>query len=203
MIYIIENTDKLGEDFLAAALPKLSLQRLQRIDSLKILSDKINSAVVYLLLRYALKKEYGITDAPELTYGNHEKPYLKDYPDIFFNFSHCRNACTCIVSNQETAADIADIRKISPRTASYFCSPEELQQAALADNRDVFLNHLWSMKECFSKLDGSGLYMNYKSIDTKEYAKLLTIEKERYCAAYYADKATEIQYLSTDELFAK
>ena len=98
MIYILENTDTLGEDFLKAAVPLLSLQRLKKIDSMRIGSDKINSAAVYLMLRFALKEQYGMSEKTEFLYGEHGKPYLKDTVNIYFNLSHCRNACACIVA---------------------------------------------------------------------------------------------------------
>ena len=54
MLYIIENTDKLTKDFIEKAVPQLSLQRLRRLDELKIESDRTNCAACYLLLKKAL-----------------------------------------------------------------------------------------------------------------------------------------------------
>ncbi len=200
MIYITENTDKLGDEFLFSAMNGLSLQRMQKTDSLRIFSDKINSVVVYLMLRYALKKEYDINEKPEFIFGKNQKPYLKDYPQIFFNLSHCRNACTCIVSDKETAADISDFRTISHNTAKYFCSQKELTQACNSEDRNEFLVKLWTKKECLSKLDGSGLYLDYKKICSEDYSNLLLVSNERYFAAYYSEKNTPVVNLTSDEL---
>ena len=76
MLYILENTDKLGADFLDEALHLLSLQRIRKIDRLRNLSDRISGAAVYLMLRYALKKEYGINDIVVFDFGQHCKPFL-------------------------------------------------------------------------------------------------------------------------------
>ena len=200
MIYLLENTDSLGEDFISSAIDGLSLQRLKRLDTLRIESDKINCAAVYLMLRYALKAEYGITEAQDFTFGKNGKPYLKDKNGIFFSMSHCRNACACVVADKETAADIADLRRISDRTAKYFCTDEELRVANESKNKDEELVRLWAMKECYSKLDGSGLHMNYKEIGDKETSDLRIIRGERYYAAFCTDSKEEPVYLTPEKI---
>ena len=79
MVYILENTDSLTEDFLEKANSLLTLQRLQKNDTLRITSDKINSTAVYLLLRYGLKMEYDISEPPVFETGFNGKPYPDAY----------------------------------------------------------------------------------------------------------------------------
>lgn len=200
MIYILENTDKLDENFLSQSVQFLSLQRLKKIDDLKIMSDKINSASVYLLLRYAMKKEYGIDKPVEFTFGKHSKPYLAEYPELYFNFSHCRNSCACITSPKETAVDIADMRKISLRTASYFCSKEEFEYISRLEDPSPELIKLWSMKECYSKLDGSGLYLDFKEITGEKLSGINVIKRERYYCSYYGNNEDKAVILSPEIL---
>lgn len=203
MLYIFENTDKLKEDFINRAIPYLSLQRLRKIDDLRMMSDKVNSAAVFLMLRYALKKEYGIDEAPEFIFKKNEKPYISGRDDIFFNLSHSRNSCACIISDTETAVDISDLREISERTAKFFCAPEEYERAASSVNRCSELVRLWTIKECYSKYDGRGLRMNYLLIGDKEKENIHTIYGERYVAAYYAEKETETIYVDAGTLLGE
>lgn len=200
MIYILENTDLLGDRFIDSAIDGLNLQRLKKLDTLRITSDKVNCAAVYLMLRYALKSEYGITYAPEFTYGKNGKPYIKDINGIFFNMSHCRNACACIVSQSETAVDIADLRRISERTAKYFCTDEELKKADSSENKYHELVRLWAAKECYSKIDGSGLQMNYRSIGEKETSVLNFWRGERYVAAFCGESKDKPIFLTTEKI---
>lgn len=200
MIYILENTHTLGEDFLKAAVPLLSLQRLKKIDSMRISSDKINSAAVYLMLRFALKEQYGISEKPEFIYGEHGKPYLKDTKQIYFSLSHCRNACACIVSEKETAIDITDTRKISLRTAAYFCSKSELEYIDSLSEKNNELVKLWSAKECYSKLDGSGLSTNFKKIGKEQLKDIHIIKGEKYYLAYHSEKEEAAQKLLPSNL---
>lgn len=45
--------------------------------------------IFYLLLRYGLRKEYGINENVVLSEGSCGKPYLSNYPFVHFNLSHC------------------------------------------------------------------------------------------------------------------
>lgn len=195
MVYILEDTDMLDEKFVASSYKLLSLQRLQKIDSLKKSAARVNSAVVYLLLRYALKNEYDINTSPEFVFGKNGKPYLKDNKDIFFNLSHSRNSCACIISDKETAVDIAEFRKISMNTAKYYCSPTELSIIKNIDDpseQNKILVRIWSIKECYSKIDGSGLSMNFKAVESEKLTNINVLNGERYYAAYYSETKQNI-----------
>ncbi len=195
MVYILEDTDMLDEKFIASSYNHLSLQRLQKLDSLKKSSARVDAAAVYLLLRYALKNEYGIDSAPEFIFKKNGKPYLRDNEKIFFNLSHSRNSCACILSDNETAVDIAEFRKISMNTAKYYCSPAELELIQSIEDqteRNRELVRLWAIKECYSKIDGSGLSMNFKTVESKKLDSIHIINGERYYAAYHSDKKQKL-----------
>ena len=200
MVYILENTDSLTEDFLEKANSLLSLQRLQKNDTLRITSDKINSAAVYLLLRYGLKMEYDISEPPVFETGSNGKPYLRDNKEIFFNLSHCRNSCACIISDSETAIDIADCRRISDNTAKYFCTPEQLIAAHKSDDKARALVRLWAIKECHSKISGAGLGMDFRKITEEEMNRITVIENERYYTAYYSRKPMKVKKVMLSNL---
>ena len=200
MFYIVENTEQLGETFIQKAVPGLSIQRLEKMEKFRRLPDRVNSAVVYLLLRYALIKEHGITDKPDFIFGNHEKPYLSAFPDIFFGLSHCRNSCACMIDKTETAADITDFRKISIKNARYFCSEQELQNLEITVHPEKEVIRLWTMKECFAKADGSGLYANFKTIGSQQYQYVQLTETEQYIAACYAPVKTDVITITDPEI---
>ncbi len=195
MLYILEDTDKLDEEFIASSYNHLSLQRLRKLDSLKKSSARVNAAAVYLLLRYALKNEYNIDTAPDFIFKKNGKPYLKNNREIFFNLSHSRNSCACIVSDSETAVDIAEFRRVSMNTAKYYCSPTEFAMIESIEDqaeRDRELIRIWSIKECCSKIDGSGLSMNFKSVESKKLDKIHVIKGERYYASYYSKECQKL-----------
>ena len=202
MLYILENTDKLGADFLDEALHLLSLQRIRKIDRLRNLSDRISGAAVYLMLRYALKKEYGINDIVVFDFGQHCKPFLSGQSGIHFNLSHCCNSCSCIVSDSETATDISDIRHISLRTAKYFCSSDELDHASVLEDPTDELVRLWTRKECLSKLDGSGLYTDIKTLTKDKMGNICTLRTNNYYCSYYSTTGEQTpRIITVAELF--
>lgn len=202
MIYLLENTDLLDEDFLFRAIPLLSLQRKQKLDLLAMNSGKISSAAVFLLLRYALCREYGITEPPELRIEQNGKPYLSERDDIFLNLSHSRNSCVCIISEKETAVDITDKRRISMATAKHFCSRNELDSLVNTADSNTELVRLWSQKECYSKLSGKGLSLDFKNIGPEQYRNIHCIDTPRYVLAYYSEKEETINTVNAADLLS-
>ncbi len=204
MLYIYENTDKETIDIFNKSLPYLSSQRREKAMCCKSLSDKINSCVAFLLLRYALFTEYSITEPPVFDYIENEKPVLKDYPEIHFNISHCKNSAVCIVSEHNTAVDISDFRSVKPSVIRRVCSAEE--QELLNSSNDIARDfiRLWTRKECLAKLSGKGLRHDMSKLtdSVPEMENVRTLCCERYILSYYTRSAeTDIIKLSKDELF--
>ena len=90
-VYILKNENP------EALLPLMSEQRLEKISDITAKGVRTEKICSYALLRYALFKNYGIEEAPVFSYGEREKPYLSDYPHIFFSLSQnnpkCGNKC--------------------------------------------------------------------------------------------------------------
>ena len=185
MIYIFENTKDFDENFIEQAFPLLSSERQKKINSYKILSNKIDGCVAFLLLRYALKNEYNISETPEFIFNEYGKPFLKNHNDIYFNISHCKNAVVCAVSDKNVAIDIMDYRKIHNGVIKRVCSDNEKTMLSISQNKDKDFIKLWTMKECYSKLIGKGLSMDFSKItsDIPECKKFIYIQSENYILA--------------------
>ena len=139
----------------------LGEQRYEYCRQMKSAKAGLSSAFAFLLLRYALKKHSGITEIPELVIGEHGKPYLKDYPEIFFNMSHSDTRVICAVSDSPVGVDIQDIRKITPSAAKKFLTDEELKSCDLSDISG--LCRIWCIKESYGKLTGKGFAEGFGS----------------------------------------
>ena len=59
------------------------------------------------LLAEALKREYRIQVLPRIERTENGKPYFADYPEIHFNYSHCKNAVVCAVQLTRAARGAA------------------------------------------------------------------------------------------------
>ena len=103
MIYLDTHTEALDID---RALMDVSPQRREAALRYVKASDRRQSLAAYLLLCRALKEEYGITEPPVFDFGPHGKPFLKDYPSIHFNLSHCPGAALCVIAPAPVGCDI-------------------------------------------------------------------------------------------------
>ena len=203
MIYIMEDTDRLDENFLAKAEPLLSEQRIQKIREYAVPSDKINAAAVYLLLRYGLKTEYQMTEKPVFDFISRGKPCLSPAESgIYFNLSHCGNAAVCIISDENTAIDVMELRKVRSSVIRRTCSMEERQQLSMSNEPERDFIKLWTRKECFSKLDGRGLLMDFSKIneDLPEMKHIHSLDFGEYIISYYSQKPMEISYVGIQNL---
>lgn len=122
--------------------------------------DRRLSAAVYLLLAEALRVHYGIASPPRLAYAPGGKPYLADYPDIHFNFSHCAKAAVCAVADHPVGIDVETLARAHPAVAQRVLSPAEFAAVQNAAEPDVAFVRLWTQKESLIKLRGAGLEDN-------------------------------------------
>lgn len=161
-IYILKNEN--SENL----LPFMSEQRLEKINDItseKVREEKICS---FALLRYALFMEYGVTEPPIFTFGEREKPYLANYPEIFFSLSHAGGYSACAVSDLEIGIDLQDYRPMKENISCKICTKREIHQvyANEADGPSFSTCRLWCMKESYGKLTGKGFAEGFDTIET-------------------------------------
>ena len=177
MLYL--NDDIAGFNF-EAALPLLSEQRRQQALKFRHEQGRKTCAMAYLLLCQALRQEYGITELPVFEYGEHGKPFIVGHPDIHFNFSHCREAVICVVSNRPVGVDVESIREYRDSLVRYTMNDQEVQQIERAERPDVEFIRLWTMKEAVLKLSGRGIVDDLKHVltDTKTSELTTVVDPE-------------------------
>ncbi len=84
------------------------------------------------------------------------KPFLPSSP-LFVSFSHSAGHAAAAVADAPIGIDLQRIRRISDNVLKRFYSPEERLwiDAGEASERSV---RLWTMKEAYGKLLGTGIY---------------------------------------------
>jgi len=138
--------------------------------------DRKNCILSYFLLQYALFKNYGIC-AFTLSNGVNGKPYLSDYPHIHFNSSHCDYGCICAIADSPIGIDIQEIRPFSWSIANRCCSVEEKQLLRNSADPAAEFTKIWTMKESYLKMKGTGITVDLCSIDTTKLRdKIKTFE---------------------------
>lgn len=97
----------------------------------------------YALLCRALHELYGLEDLPQLSYGEHGKPYFASHPDVHFSLSHTRGAALLAVHNEPIGADIECLRPVSGAMRTRFHA---------ANDADFW--RLWGQRESRCKRAG-------------------------------------------------
>ena len=131
MMYV---DDHLWDFDLATALQEISAQRREQALRYRHELGQRQCVLAYLLLKRALREEFGIADNPVFVYGEHGKPVLADYPDIHFSLSHCREAVTCAVSSRPVGIDVESVRPLKESLVRYTMSETEQQKIFGAEN---------------------------------------------------------------------
>ena len=165
MLYIrtdIESIDLVG------VMTELSEQRRKRVEAMRCEHDRRQSIAAYLLLREALRKEYDIGYAPVFGYYDGGKPFISDRPDICFSLSHCRNGVACVLAEEPVGVDIESIRPYKPELARRVLNDAELAEVDESDRPDIEFIRLWTMKESYLKMTGSGIRSDLKQVPLSE-----------------------------------
>lgn len=176
MLLIDDNIENLD---LVKAIDQLSQQRREYISRFTNEADKRASTAAYLLLCKCLSLKHGINHPPILEYGEHGKPFLRDYPHIHFNFSHCRTAAVCAISEAPIGVDIESIRSYNRRLAMRTMNEKEFSLIETSAQPDVAFTRLWTQKEAIAKLSGRGLYNIKELIDNFNGTIKTTVNSEK------------------------
>lgn len=139
---------------LIASLPKWRRDKALRFQHLQ---GRRECAVGYIELLRGLRLRFCIGGMPAFAYNEHDKPYLKEHPDIHFSISHCKEAVGCFVSDRPCGLDIEGIRKAKDSLVNYTMSPKETNIIFSSPFPDITFTRLWTQKEAVLKLLGTGL----------------------------------------------
>ncbi len=156
--------------------------------------DRISCVMAFCLLEYALVSEsprllgrhmslgeWLSDNRLSLAHNSFGKPYLKEYPQIHFNLSHCDRGCACVLADSEAGVDIQDGRSITRAMMCRVCHPDELAYLAAADNPTKEFIRLWAMKEAWVKMEGTGISVPLNQVDTMTLGdRIRVLECDKY-----------------------
>lgn len=117
------------------------------------------------LLLEALYFEYNITELPEIAREKHGKPYFPEYPQICFNYSHCRKGVLCGISERPIGVDAETLRPFRESLAKRVCHPQEWALLQKAENQERLFMKLWVCKEALGKYTGRGVFAQPQQTD--------------------------------------
>ena len=186
-IYLYDDMVSLKDDFIAENLINLPKFRQEQCNRFRQYHDKRNCILAYTLLMQGLKEQYGITDPISFVYNEYGKPYLYEYPHIFFNISHCKSGVVCALAEIEIGIDIQCIRPFDWKVAQRVCSKSELLLLKEADNPEHLFCKLWTRKEAYAKSTGVCLSSVFQTDFTNfEKVGFETWEEDDYCISFFS-----------------
>lgn len=112
MLWLLENLETVTFEALEPLLPRISESRRARVLSMKQEQARVQSVLAELLLRHALREEYGLAELPKIETGKKGKPFFPDHPDVHFNLSHCKTAVACALDSAPVGVDVQELRPL-------------------------------------------------------------------------------------------
>ena len=146
-LFFLDCSPLLDQLELDRALPLLDESRRNKVNRFPLAEKKAQCAAVGLLLRH-------LFGDVAYRYGENGKPYLANRTDLFFNVSHSGNYVVCAISDTDIGVDIEVGSAIRPAVMRRCFNTMEQEWI---DNDSKHFIRLWTMKEAYMKLVGSGL----------------------------------------------
>lgn len=156
--YLFTKPQSLGQEFIDKCICFFPDWRKEQMLSFKFLQGQIENAVSYLLLVKALKDLALFNGMPRFEYNEYGKPFLQNYPGLFFSLSHCKNGIACVLSDKNVGIDIEAVeRKTDERLIRYACCDRECREIfSSSDPAQTFMEY-WTKKEALVKYLGTGI----------------------------------------------
>ena len=140
------------------ALAALPTWRLAEVTRYRREVDRRVRVVAHRLLRQLLDEEFGLNlDSLRVARTEQGKPFFPDYPDVHFNISHCDVAVACAVATSPVGIDVEMVTELDMDVARRVLNDDELHKVLAVPRPDVAFTRLWTIKESYLKMLGTGL----------------------------------------------
>lgn len=130
--------------------------RIEKALAYKQEKDKITSVLAFLLLRFALFKEYNTVSMPQIETDENGKPFEVN-KKYHFNLSHCDTAVACALNTAPVGIDVQDFRPVKSNVVRRVCSATEQNLLSIAEQPECTFAAFWASKEAYGKYTGQGI----------------------------------------------
>lgn len=161
MVSIFDDMTLCTDDEVQKMLPLVSNQRRAQALAFTHVFGRFACLKSYLMLLEIL--DMGNVK-PEFAFGTNGKPFLKDYPDIHFNISHCRNGIAVVVENYPMGVDIESFRPYKEALVRRTMNEDECKKISGSSNPDIEFTTLWTKKEAVVKLNGNSIIDDVRNV---------------------------------------
>ena len=181
---IFDDMTECSEQEIARLLPLVSPQRREQALRYTHIFGQFCCLKSYELLTALLASTpYPLHSTPSFLYNEHGAPYLEDGP--YFSISHCKQGIVVAVSETPIGIDIEAIRPLNEGLVQKAMNPQEQAQIAAAANPEQEFIRLWTRKEAYVKMLGTGIISDMHQIlqDTEalQWHEIVDINKGYIC----------------------
>lgn len=165
---------QLRREDLRGRLPQFDEERRKRIERLRFEKDKIASLLTQCLLHTALEDALG-QKLPPLTfsYNAYGKPIIPAL-SCDFSVSHTDGCVAVAVAREAVGIDVERVKNARDELAARFFHPQERQWMARQADRTRAFYEIWTRKEAYLKMCGTGLHTPLQSFSTLACAAHVT-----------------------------
>ena len=163
MLYrIFDDMTQCSEQEIARLLPIVSPQRREQALSYRHMFGQYCCLKSYVMLCELLREWSGETMMPIFLYNEHGAPYLEKGP--YISISHCKQGIAVAVSETPIGIDIESIRPLNDSLVRKTMNSEEQYQIAASFNPEIEFIRLWTCKEAYVKMIGTGIISEIQDI---------------------------------------
>ena len=180
MIKIFDDMEQCTPEEIQRLLPLVSDERREEALRYKHLFGQFACLKSYVMLREMLES-MGLSHPFIFTKNEHGKPFLKDYPEVHFNLSHCKNGILVAVSNEPVGVDIESYHEANDSLIRYTMNDEERRIITESDDPVRAFTEYWTKKEAVFKLRGTGITKGlHDLLNGDEHVETFVNTEKRY-----------------------
>lgn len=135
-----------------------------RLETYAFERDKIHSLLAQLLLQYEAMRRFGSVNV-HVERTPLGKPYWPQFPDVQFSLSHTDGCVAVAVGTGAVGVDVEKIASADLRIADRFFTAREAQWIRENALRRAAFYEIWTKKEAFLKMRGTGLTASLRAFD--------------------------------------
>lgn len=181
MISIFDDMSQVTENEVQRMLPLVNAQRREQALRFKHLFGQFACLKSWMMLAEML--EPLVINNLEMSYNEHDKPYLLHHPNIHFNLSHCKNGIAVVVDNVPVGIDIESFHRDNDALFQRTMNKAEIEIIQASECPTATFTQFWTMKEAVLKLRGTGIVDNLHDVlDDNGYRLESHIELEKQYA---------------------
>lgn len=171
----------------------VSNERNSKIDAYRFNKNKTVSLFAELLIRYIIGNDLKISNEDIIfNYNEYGKPILKGFSRYNFSISHTDNTIVFISNGLPIGIDIEKINNGNLSLSKRFFAYNEYEYLKKSLNFDIDFFKVWTMKESYIKMLGTGLYTSLSSFDifnpSNNYKYYNTLYNEYSISVCYQEK---------------